>query len=112
MVVCGGVVVMFGVPIVTQPFVCDFLNLLCIILIPHFRKVNKFVVTVCTCGITPVLLVCTYVLSRLFSSFYASAVFRARTIRQSCDKHRKHSVRAQYYLECVFNFIVILLAAK
>jgi hypothetical protein len=74
MVECGGVV-MFGVPIFTHPFACDFLN------ITHIRKVNKFVVSVCTCGITPVLLVCTSVLSRLSLCFYVSAVFRALASR-------------------------------
>ena len=55
--------VMFGVSIVTHPFACDFLN------IQHFRKVNKYIVTVCTCGVTPVLLVCISVLSRLSLCF-------------------------------------------
>jgi c-di-GMP-related signal transduction protein len=73
--------------------------------IPHFKNVNKFVVLVCTCEITPVL-------SRPLYSFQASAVFRARRISQICDQQRTYSVRAQYYLECVFEFIGFLLEEK
>ena len=43
MVECVGGGVMFGGPIVIHPFSCDFLNLFWFVVIPHFRKINKFV---------------------------------------------------------------------
>jgi hypothetical protein len=110
MVVCGGV--MFVVPIVTHYIAGNFLNLLWFIVIPHFRKLNKFVFPVCTCGISPVVLVCTSVLSRRFLCYWPSAVFRARTSRPSCDQHRTHSVRAHYHLDSVFELIGILLTSR
>ena len=47
---------MFGVPIVSHCVYIDgnVLNLLWFIVIPHFRKAKKFVVSFGTCGITPV----------------------------------------------------------
>jgi len=111
MVECDGVV-MFGVPIVTHSIACDVLNLLWIIVILHVPKGNIFFVPVCTCGTTHVDYSAPILLSGLFFRFYASGAYRARSTCQSSDKHLTHSGRAQYYLECVFWFIVTLLAAE
>ena len=48
----GGGGDMFGGPIVTRAFACDFLNLLWFFVIPHFRKVNKFVSQFVRVGLT------------------------------------------------------------